>query len=261
MSADRESLFASDESMREPCDCFGLTGTSMHDHACPNAYPPSPAERWERWQHDRRRPRLLDLFCGAGGCSVGYHRAGFEIVGVDINPQPNYPFAFYQADALKAIAVGGDLSIGGGFDAIHASPPCQHYAGVTAWRGDRNDHPDLIGSMRELLLATGLPYVIENVPDARSHLVNPVMLCGSQFGLRVRRHRYFEANWDLSILEWPCQHRPDDLAFEHKQERAYADALGCRWMTAREGRQAIPPSYTEYIGGLLLAHIREALAA
>lgn len=202
------------------------------------------------------RPRLLDLFCGAGGAAVGYHRAGFDVVGVDIVFQPNYPFEFVQADASFCLETRwvADRRLWL-FDAIHASPPCQHYAGVTAWRGDRNDHPDLISPTRELLEATGLPYVIENVPDARSHLVNPVMLCGSQFHMRVRRHRYFETNWGLSVLQSPCQHRSDDLAFEHKQERAYADAMGCEWMTTREGREAIPPAYTEFIGSQLLAHL------
>jgi hypothetical protein len=191
------------------------------------------------------RPRLLDLFCGAGGCSVGYHRAGFDVVGVDLHPQPNYPFRFLQMDALEYLE---NVEVSSGFDAIHASPPCQHYAGSTAWRGDRSKHPDLIGPTRELLEATGLPYVIENVPDARRHLRNPLMLCGSAFGLRVRRHRYFETNWPLGVLTLGCHHRRADLAFEHKGERAYADAMGCEWMTAREAREAVPPAYTELIG-------------
>jgi hypothetical protein len=204
------------------------------------------------------RPRLLDLFCGAGGAAVGYHRAGFDVVGVDIAPQPNYPFEFWRADALEVLRSWG-TSIAYHFahaDAIHASPPCQAYAGVTAWRGRREDHPALIGQTRELLERTGLPYVIENVPDARFELRDPIRLCGSMFGLGVRRHRYFElGGWSWDGLLHPCHHRRDDLPFEHKGERAYADAMQCEWMTAFEARQAIPPAYTELIGAQLLAHL------
>lgn len=209
--------------------------------------------------------RILDLFSGAGGCAMGYHRAGFDVVGVDLHPQPNYPFEFIQADALEfmqRMVAGGTWEWKGLglFDAIHASPPCQHYAGSTAWRGDRSKHPDMIGPVRDLLDQAGLPYVIENVPDARRHLHNPVRLCGSMFGLPIRRHRYFETNWPMPILVAPCTHRDDDLAFEHKGERAYADAMGCGWMTSVEARQAIPPAYTELIGHQLAQHVRSAAA-
>lgn len=206
-----------------------------------------------------RKLRLLDLMCGAGGCSVGYARAGFEVVGVDIEPQPNYPYEFVQADAFEFF----ELVRLGEFEqpaAWHCSPPCQHYAGSTAWRGDRSKHPDLIAPTRELLEATGLPYVIENVPDARRHLHNPLMLCGSAFGLPVRRHRYFEANWPIGVLTLGCHHQAADLAFMHKGERAYADAMGCDWMTSVEARQAVPPAYTTFIGAALMAHI-EGLGA
>jgi hypothetical protein len=182
---------------------------------------------------------------------MGYHRAGFEVTGIDIAPQPRFPFEFLEYDALEFLEFG-DLS---GFDAIAASPPCQHYAGSTAWRGDRSKHPDLIAPTRELLEATGLPYVIENVPDARRHLRNPLMLCGSAFGLPIRRHRYFETNWPLGILTLGCHHQSTDLAFMHKAERAYADALGCEWMTSVEARQAVPPAFTEFIGAALAAHL------
>ena len=197
------------------------------------------------------RPRLLDLFCGGGGAAMGYHRAGIDVVGVDIVPQPNYPFEFHQADALRFL-VDERWQVEG-FDAIHASPPCQHYANVTKWRGNANDHPALIAATRELLEASGLPWVIENVrtPELR----NPIVLCGSMFDLAVRRHRYFESPFiEFSLME-PCRHRSTDLAFMHKGERAYADAMGCDWMTAVEGRQAIPPAYTEWIGTQLLAAI------
>jgi hypothetical protein len=191
--------------------------------------------------------KLLDLFCGAGGAAMGYHRAGFEVVGIDIAPQPNYPFEFVQADALEYPL--------GGFAAIHASPPCQHYAPVTRWRGRREPHPDLVAVTRSRLRSSGVPWVIENVrgsPLRASH-----MLCGSMFGLQVRRHRYFETTLPLRLVP-ACSHRRGDMGFEHKQERAYADAMGCDWMTSHEAREAIPPAYTEFIGKALLAARRAA---
>jgi hypothetical protein len=194
------------------------------------------------------KPRLLDLFCHAGGAGMGYHRAGFEVVGIDIEPQPHYPFEFHQADALTFPLDG--------FDAIHASPPCPHYANVTKWRGRPDDHPALIPPVRARLRATGVLYVIENVrTDA---LESPVVLCGSMFGLPIRRHRYFESNLNVQWFMPPCQHRSTDLAFEHKSERAYADAMGCHWMTNREARQAVPPAYTCFLGEQLLAALRQA---
>lgn len=191
------------------------------------------------------RPRLLDLFCGAGGCSVGYHRAGFDVVGVDIEPQPNYPFEFHRADAMTFPLDG--------FDAIHASPPCQGYANVTRWRGSHDDHSQLIDATRRRLIHHGLPYVIENVrtPELRPCFV----LCGSMFGLPIRRHRGFETSWGAFDLVQPCQHQSTDMAFMHKHERAYADAMGCDWMTAREAREAIPPAYTEHIGHYLMLEV------
>jgi len=202
------------------------------------------------------RPRLLDLMCGAGGAARGYIAAGWHVTGVDIDPQPNYiinadstldlPYEFHQADALTFPLDG--------FDAIHASPPCQHYANVTRWRGRPDDHPDLIGPTRDRLVASGVPWVMENVrtPELRSSFV----LCGSMFDLPVRRHRYFETSgWDDYQLVPPCQHRPTDLAFNHKEERAYADAMGCRWMTNREAREAIPPAFCTWIGEQLLRQI------
>jgi hypothetical protein len=192
-----------------------------------------------------RRPRLLDLFCGAGGAGMGYHRAGFTVVGVDIQPQPNYPFEFHQADAL-------DCPLDG-YDAIHASPPCQAYAPVTGWRGRHDTHPDLIVPVRARLDDAGVPWVIENVPEAP---VRPdFLLCGSQFGLRVRRHRAFATSWRGYNLDPQCQHR-GLLAFLHKGERAYADAMGCTWMTKLEAREAIPPAYTQHIGAALLAQLQ-----
>jgi len=200
--------------------------------------------------------RILDLFCGAGGAGMGYARAGFEVVGVDINPQPRYPFEFVRGDALVFLASPFvDLSK---FDAIHASPPCQAYANVTAWRGDQSDHPDLIDATRDLLNATGLPWVIENVPEAP--LRPDLLLCGSHFGLRIKRHRIFESSPRIFSLIPTCRHR-DILPFMHKGERAFADAMHCDWMTNREARQAIPPAYTAFIGEFLAQHIRTAVAS
>lgn len=202
--------------------------------------------------------RLLDLFCGAGGAAVGYHRAGFEVVGVDIEPQPNYPFEFYQADALALLegarwSSTGKPIIGIEFDAIHASPPCQHYANVTAWRGNQDDHPDLIARIRGLLEQTGLPWVIENVYTRE--LRHDFVLCGTMFGLPIRRHRYFETSWNGFDLHPSCQHRDFDFSFDHggkQPESVYRDAMGCEWMTVQESREAIPPAYTEHIGSHLM---------
>lgn len=205
------------------------------------------------------------MFCCEGGASVGYHRAGFdEVVGIDIVDQPRYPFEFLQGDAVAMfdeLVDGGSLRNGlilADFDAIHASPPCPRYANVTAWRGDPTSHPDLVPPVLDLLRSQRLPWIMENVPDAP--LRPDYILCGSQFGLRVRRHRWFETSWRGYSLLPACAHRADDLAFMHKGERAYADALGCAWMSNRGGRQAIPPAYTEYLGWELLRHIEEAAA-
>jgi DNA (cytosine-5)-methyltransferase 1 len=236
------------------------------------------------------RPRLLDLFCGAGGCSEGYRRAGFDVVGVDLHPQPHYPFDFVQGDALEFL----DRMIAGGtfewkgqglFDAVHASPPCQHYASITGVRGDRDDHADLIEPVRERLLAWGakwregqLPYVIENVPDARDKLREPTMLCGSAFGLPLKRHRYFESN--VTLMSPGCAHGMHDpkryRIRQHGKEMntafcyvfgggqagqpvaTWREAMDIDWMTVDELSQAIPPAYTEHVGGYLLAACQAA---
>src|SRR5262252_358856 len=139
------------------------------------------------------RPRLLDLFCGAGGAAMGYWRAGFDVTGVDVVPQPSYPFTFVQADAL-AYPLDG-------FDAVHASPPCQAYS-VATGNARRGDHVDLYEPVRRRLEASGLPWVIENVIGAPYR--QGVVLCGSMFGLRVRRHRNFEASF--LMLAPACDH-------------------------------------------------------
>ncbi len=201
-----------------------------------------------------RRPRLLDLYCGAGGAAVGYSRAGWDVVGVDINAQPRYPFEFHQADAMTYPLDG--------FDAIHASPPCQRFAPSTrVWPGLADEHPDLVDPTRQRLRAAGVPYVIENVPGAP--LINPILLCGTMFdGLRVYRHRIFEASPDLY---WPPAHYPHrdrvtevgrpalpngwmTVAGHFINLPAASAAMGIDWMTKAELAQAIPPAYTEWIG-------------
>ena len=196
--------------------------------------------------------RLLDLFSGAGGAAVGYHRAGFEVVGVDIAPQPHYPFEFHQADALEYCAAHGAE-----FDAIHASPPCQAYSVTrTIWK---KDYPMLIEPTRKLLSSIGIPYVIENVMGAA--MPYHVVLCGKSFGLKVYRHRRFET----SFMIWQPEHLPHDDeglwenntisrngfvgVYGHFANREYAkQAMGIDWMSADELAEAIPPCYTEYIG-------------
>jgi DNA (cytosine-5)-methyltransferase 1 len=222
---------------------------------------------------DGRKPRLLDLFCGAGGAGTGYARAGFEVVGVDRDSQPNYPFTFIRADALGLLSSPWfDVSA---FDAIHASPPCQAYAGLAA-KDER--HPKLIEPTRELLRATGLPYVIENIADAKHALIEPVRVCGSSFGLHVRRHRLFESN--VPLMGSSCAHggqeirayygKPGWLAWNPRGaqvqkagrkpllrgsvEQAPAD-MEIDWMTWDELREAIPPAYTEFIGAQVLARL------
>lgn len=199
------------------------------------------------------KPRLLDLYSGAGGSARGYQQAGFHVTGVDIKPQPRYVGdEFHQADALEFVRAYGEE-----FDVIHASPPCQHYANVTKWRGKPEDHPDLVAETRDLLVGTGRPWVIENVE--RAPITPDYILCGSQFGLRVRRHRWFETSWHGFALLPACQH-VGLLAFMHKGERAYADAMGCTWMTNREAREAIPPAYTSFIGEQLVWHLKAEAA-
>jgi DNA (cytosine-5)-methyltransferase 1 len=196
------------------------------------------------------RPKLLDLFCGAGGCSMGYHRAGFDVTGVDIAPQPNYPFGFIQADAMTFPLDG--------FDAVHWSPICQGHANVTAWRGDPGSYEDQLSPALARLSAQPLPWIIENVPEALPAW--DYVLCGSQFGLPVKRHRGFRrGNWSGYSLLPPCDHRRI-LPFMHKGERAFADAMGCTWMSKTEARQAIPPAYTEYLGCLLMEHLMRTAA-
>jgi DNA (cytosine-5)-methyltransferase 1 len=212
------------------------------------------------------KPRLLDLFCCAGGAGVGYSRAGFEVVGVDIKPQPNYPFQFIRADALAL-----DRKFVASFDAVHASPPCQSYSDLAKRNRNADEWPRLIEPVRTMLARTGLPYVIENVDG--SPLLNPVILCGTMFpGLRVLRHRLFEVNF--VILVPPHSKHPKVHTFDRRKSHfgktnewkdfvqvtgggnctlaAAREAMGINWMTKTEINEAIPPAYTEFIGSQLL---------
>lgn len=198
------------------------------------------------------RPVLVDLCCGAGGATKGYQRAGFFVIGVDIKPQMNYcGDEFIQDDALDFMNRWlDDPSWLRPVAAWHASPPCPRYAPVTRWRGNPDDHPDLLPPIRDLLIRTRKPWVIENVHYAP--MTPNVVLCGSHVGLAVRRHRWFESPSLPFALMPPCRHLSDDLPFMHKNERAFADAMGCTWMSNREARDAVPPAYTEWIGAQIL---------
>jgi DNA (cytosine-5)-methyltransferase 1 len=208
---------------------------------------------------------LLDLFCGAGGAAMGYHRAGFEVVGVDIKPQPRYPFEFHQADAMTFPLDG--------FDVIHASPPCQAFTALKDMHNAR-PHLDLLTPTRERLKGSGLRYVIENVPGAPMH--DFITLCGSMFGLGsgdagLRRHRLFELG-GFNIWQPGCRHgfrnRVIGVYGGHGRDRRRKfntqnftvqerrEAMGIDWMTGNELSQAIPPAYTKFIGAQLMAALQ-----
>lgn len=228
---------------------------------------------------DVSRPRCLDLFGGAGGCSVGYHRAGFDVTGVDITAHPDYPFELVVADVMEVLALGPAYL--DQFDLVAASPPCPRYSVATP-QHTRDSHPDLIGPVRDALVAWGGFYVIENVPGAP--LRDPIRLCGSMFGLQVRRHRLFETNLDLEDVP-RCDHkgqgqvfgvygqhadrpggfrRPDGTARGLKATSvAHAqEAMGIDWMTEwSDLADAIPPAYTEWIGRQAIRHLRQETAA
>jgi DNA (cytosine-5)-methyltransferase 1 len=207
--------------------------------------------------------KLLDLYCKAGGASKGYQLAGFEVVGVDIKKQKRYPFEFIQADCLELMK---DLDFLRSFDVIAASPPCQTHSITQHLRnaqGRSTDKVDLIPQTREALIASGKPYVIENVPG--SPLINPIQMCGSYFGLKVRRHRRFESN--LPIVGSPCKHKEqgkpvgvygsmrDEIpkgGHTAKTIEEAREAMGIDWMIWGELVEAIPPIYTQEIGKQLL---------
>lgn len=179
--------------------------------------------------------RLLDLFCGAGGAAMGYHRAGFdEIVGVDIKPMLRYPFAFVQADAFEYLREHGQE-----FDAIHASPPCQGYSNGTNYNHKqygKKEYPLLIGPTRQMLQEIGRPFCIENVMGAKAMLGFTLTLCGTQFGLRVQRHRLFESSHLIMRPTEPCHHRPFDISVRRKRCEyllAYRDVVTKRGVAVR----------------------------
>jgi DNA (cytosine-5)-methyltransferase 1 len=230
------------------------------------------------------RPRILDLFCGAGGAAMGYYRAGFDVVGVDIKPQPRYPFEFIQADALEVLTYEALPHDALDFDAIHASPPCQFGTSLRSLHPGKS-YANLIAPVRDLLSRTGLPFVIENVEGAAEHLQSPLKLCGSAFGLHLRRHRYFECS-GFDAMSPGCAHGWQSRRFISPDQRLrnqtavvpihgegkmltsvigvygslnYAgelelrkQAMGIDWMTNAELTQAIPPAYTEHVGGYLM---------
>jgi len=216
--------------------------------------------------------KLLDLFCKAGGAAMGYHRAGFEVTGVDIKNQKRFPFEFIQANAIEVL---NDLDFISQFDVITASPPCQTHSATRHLRdaqGGTTKKIDLIPETRAGLIASGKTYVIENVVGAP--LINPITLCGSSFNLKVRRHRMFESN--VQLMGLPCDHksqgRPvgvygamnDNPQGMDRKTGKYVfggktaetieqarDAMGIDWMIWGELVEAIPPAYTEFIGNQL----------
>lgn len=202
---------------------------------------------------------MLDLFCGAGGAAKGYQRAGFYVVGIDNKPQPHYcGDEFYQADALTFALEG--------YDAYHASPPCQAYTRLTPPEY-RQNHADLIEPVQLMLRATGKPYVLENVPDALFLLENPLLLCGTMFGLPTHRHRLFEIGPPFYPLLPKCARIREPIVVSGVTRRksgrleypvaAVRVAMGIPWMTRKELDDAIPPAYTEYIGRYLMQVIAD----
>jgi DNA (cytosine-5)-methyltransferase 1 len=217
------------------------------------------------------RPRLLDLYCAAGGAGMGYFRAGFDVVGVDINQQPHYPFEFIKANVLD---LGQDFLRG--FDAIHASPPCQLYTRKAAnWGRERKhfiEHPDLIEPTRNMLVESGLPYVLENVMGAPMRC--DVMLCGTMFGLRIIKHRQFECSFPVGGLLPDCDHRDvyNPWSGKGRSAREHREAQGTPWIPQCGGasrkagytgdlNNAIPPAFTQFIGEQLMTSLTERKAA
>ena len=236
------------------------------------------------------KPRLLDLFCCAGGAGMGYAQAGFEVVGVDVRPQPRYPFEFIQADCLAL-----DPAWIATFDAIHASPPCQAHTAMKTMHNAKT-HEDLVEPARALLKASGLPWIMENVVGAP--LRDPILLCGTMFGLGVedaelRRHRLFECSFPIALVP-ECQHGSRDVIgvygghirnrrrartigiygegardSRRKFDKGVPDfttdqgrtAMGIDWMTTAELSQAIPPAYTEFLGRQLIQQVEQRRAA
>ncbi|EFE82942.1 gp77 [Streptomyces albidoflavus] len=209
------------------------------------------------------KPRLLDLFCCQGGAAKGYADAGFEVTGVDIRPQPRYPYTFVQAEAVAFV-----LAHGAEFDVIHASPPCQHDSDCQRIQG--RTHPDLIAPTRTALQACGRPWVLENVRGAVPKLEQPVMLCGPMFGVQTYRHRYFETGGGLTLHQLI---HPAHVVPQAKMGRPVPPGyfgqfvgnfsgvdlarrvMGVPWMNRDGIRECIPPAYTQWIGHHALTHL------
>jgi DNA (cytosine-5)-methyltransferase 1 len=203
--------------------------------------------------------KLLDLFCGVGGASVGYHQAGFDVFGVDLKHGKRYPYTYLRADVLDVLRDEEYLQQ---FDVIHASPPCQTHSITKHLRnaqGKSTSKVDLIPETRAALIASGKPYIIENVMG--SPLIDPIMLCGSAFGLKVRRHRIFESNMPLkgTVCNHKEQGRPigvygslrDEIPKGGKTAESIDEArqaMGMPWAIWSELVEAIPPAYTKYLG-------------
>jgi len=224
------------------------------------------------------RPLLLDAYCCAGGASVGYHRAGFDVEGVELFPRDDYPFTLHAGDAVAFIR-----DTAGKYDAYAASPPCQAHTTLTKGnrgRGWEDGHVDLIAATREALIATGKPYIIENVVGAKAQLIDPVQLCGLSFDLKVFRHRLFESNVHLTVPAHPSHkgHRVAGWRHGVKHEgdmfAVYGDgggkgsvddwqrAMGIDWTTDKLClAEAIPPAYTEYLGRQLITAVDAEEAA
>ena len=204
------------------------------------------------------KPKIADLFCGAGGAGMGLHRAGFEVVGFDIEPQPSYPFEFHHQDALRV-----DLS---GFDAVWASPPCQRF--VAGYVPDRAERPNLIPPTRKILLDSTLPYIIENVVGAPIRA--DYRICGCQVGLpRIRRVRHFEVSWNPLVLMSACHHPEQVITVtgtgtptgtfkalgRSVKIHEFKEVMGIDWMKRKELSQAIPPAYSEFLGRQMMEQL------
>ena len=223
-------------------------------------------------------PRLLDLFCGAGGAAMGYHRAGFEVTGVDIKPQPRYPFEFHQADALDVLSdevFAIDQVWWTRFDAIHASPPCQDHSVLAILQEQQHGTGWMLEETVRRLRATGLPYVVENVGNAARKMQTTLTLHGGMFGLGVNRLRRFQSNVLIFGVMAPRTVDPIDVTGTggpasrplgqrggiHRKPRNLAEAreaMGIEWMTRAELNQAVPPAYTEHIGRQLIDFLEAA---